>query len=122
MSSVSKLANSGSGFYVTDPGYENHYYKGTGTVSIKAGICSGKHDGQKYVNHRYGLSRLHLYQYKPEVSFERMQFIERQVLSGLVNLGYRKQYCKKEHFIIPNKKSARIKFVNDVKNLYGRLL
>ena len=122
MSSFSKLAKAGSAFYVTYPGYENHYFRGTGTMSIKAGICGGKQDGQKYVNRRYGLSRLHLYEYKPDVSFERMLFIERQVLSGLLKLGYKKQYCKKEHFIIANKKNARMKFVNDVKNLYERLL
>ena len=123
----SKLASnassdSGASYYVTYPGFENHYFQGTGKVSIKVGICGGKKNGQKYVNGRYGQSRLHLYKYKKLIGIQRMEIIEAQVLSALVQLGYRKQHGKKEHFIIPDEKNEHLKFVNHVSQLYERFI
>jgi hypothetical protein len=105
-------------FYVTCPGFENHSLGLQGEESMKQGIFKGKRNGQKYVNGRYGLSKLHTCSYMP-VPFETMKNIERRVLLELqFTHGYRRQHGKKEHFIIRATISERKKFVERVKELY----
>ena len=112
-----------SSFYVTLPGFENHSLGLPGKRSIKTGIFRGNRDGQRYVNARYGQSRLYLCVYLRGISFDQMKKIERKTLSRLIHChGYIKQHGKKEHFIISNKKSDRVNFVKDVQNLYSRFV
>ena len=108
-----------SSFYVTYPGFENHSLALPGHKSIKVGIFKGKHNGQKYVNKRYGQSTLHLCVYKPDIDFESMKTIEKLVLTGLEEADFSKQHGKREHFIIPNSKTRRKEFVTTVNMLYA---
>ena len=107
-----------SSYYIAYPGFENHSLALPGKKTIKVGIFTGKRDGQRYVNGRYGQSTLHTCSYMP-FSFETMKKIERRVLHELqATYGYRRQHGKKEHFIIRATISERKKFVERVKELY----
>jgi len=107
-----------SSFYVTYPGFENHSLALPGQKSIKVGIFKSKHDGQTYVNKRYGQSTLHLCKYKPDIDFESMKEIEKLVLNRLEDAGFSKQHGKKEHFIIHNSKRREKEFIAEVLKLY----
>jgi hypothetical protein len=114
---------SSSSFYINRPGNENFTSKGTlefmKKISVKTGIYCGKKNCQEYVNHRYGFSKLYYGKYYNNIPFEKMKKIESRVLYSLQHrYGYTRQHGKKEHFMLPRKKSAILKFVEDVKSLY----
>lgn len=109
-----------SSYYVTEPGFENHSLGLPGKLSIKVGIRSNrvKCDGQRYVNGRYGPSRLHLFVNK-SIDFETMGKVEKDVLRELqITHRYRRQHGKKEHFIIADNEVAKERFTKHVKSLY----
>ena len=90
-------------------------------MSVKGGIFSGNKNAQNYVNGRYLQSKLYHSKYYNNIPFEKMKKIESHVLSSLqYECGYTRQHGKKEHFMIPRKKSAIMKFVEDVKSLYDK--
>ena len=106
--------------YVTEPGFENHSLALPGMITVKAGIFGGKHDGQAYVNRRYGQSKLHWCIYIKHISFEQMKVIEKWVVLDLVRIyGYNKQHGKREHFIIPCTRKDIQVFVRRVIDLYS---
>uniref|UniRef100_A0A6C0AME3 Uncharacterized protein n=1 Tax=viral metagenome TaxID=1070528 RepID=A0A6C0AME3_9ZZZZ len=112
-----------SSYYVTTPAFENHSLRLPGKISIKAGIFGGRRHGQRYVNARYGQSPLHHCSYVSGINKKEIESIETEVLGNLVHLyGYTKQHGKKEHFIIPNHTPMISKFVNDVRDLYNRII
>jgi hypothetical protein len=113
-----------SGFYIARPEDENSSSKETlefkGKRCLKVGIHKGKKNGQKYVNSRYGCSKLYHHRYYNKIPFEKMKKIESRVLYSLQHrYGYTRQHGKKEHFMIPRKKSATLKFLEHVKSLYA---
>jgi hypothetical protein len=106
--------------YATEPGFENHSLALPGMITIKVGIFAGKHEGQAYVNRRYGHSKLHWCIYIEHISFEKMKVIEKCVLQDLVSIhGYKKQHGKREHFIIPYTRKDIQVFVRRVIDLYS---
>jgi hypothetical protein len=118
-------------YYVTYPGCENHSYHVDGKIIIKPGVYNGVENPQAYVNRRYMASPLLKSGRIPNISFDKMKFIETCVLDNLKigrnwyikrgkpesrESGWIKQPLKKEHFIISDCEESQ--FVNDVVLLY----